>query len=169
MSAIATARQVCRAADSQQAHHMLHEHGPDRGTAATSITRLSLRQAERSSHRPRHTHCSVSSEAARPRAAPALLRASRSLGGIRRFGPDCRCHRKRLSAWGASTRVLQLARSGSDPSSALRCRHPIQVMSDTGRFERLVPFNDSWPGESNRLSRSMDFRLLAGQLGPLFF
>ena len=38
--------------------------------AATLITGMSLRQAERSSHRPRHTRCSVSSRAtATPRSA----------------------------------------------------------------------------------------------------
>jgi short chain dehydrogenase len=59
------------------------------------------------------------SEAAQPQAAPALPRASRRLGGLRRSGPDCRCHWKRLSPWGASTRVLRQARSGALRSLAL--------------------------------------------------
>jgi short chain dehydrogenase len=65
------------------------------------------------------SHCHVSSEATQPQAAPALPRASRSLGGLRRSGPDCRCHWKRLSPWGASTRVLRQARSGALRSLAL--------------------------------------------------
>ena len=68
-------------------NHVLRGHGPYRGTAATSITRLLLGQAKRSS-RPRwHPRCSLSS-------APALrsrsAHACATPGGGRSRAPCCR-------------------------------------------------------------------------------
>jgi hypothetical protein len=69
-------------------NHVLHGHGPYRGTAATSITRLSLGQAERSSRPSRHTRCSVSSKPAEifravaSPARPAIATLGRAVASV---------------------------------------------------------------------------------------
>jgi hypothetical protein len=72
MSAIAIARQVCWAADSEQAQSRVAWARAVPRDAATSITRLSLGRAERSSHRFGHAHCSNSSAAAAKSGAPRV-------------------------------------------------------------------------------------------------
>ena len=92
---------------------VVRRHGPLLRVGASLRHRLLLGLVKRSSRRRRRTRSWKSSEAAQPQATPALPRASRNLGGLRRHGSDCRCHRKRLSRWGASTRALQKPKTNS--------------------------------------------------------
>jgi hypothetical protein len=58
---------VCWTADSSKQDHILRRHGPYRGSLQRRPTGLSLGEAERSSHRCRHTRCSNSSHPAATR------------------------------------------------------------------------------------------------------